>query len=128
VDRAGRGPVALVAAAFVQDVIGHAIGVRDEALAAAEGLAPLYARFVATDHVPSAVLAELRLVRPAPDKVLRAVHLRASPGAEGSGLRVLVAADAAAAIVLRHGLATPPSMAQLQALVGGARGSGGAPR
>jgi hypothetical protein len=115
---AGRGEAAAarVAACYVQDALGRAIGERDEALAANGGLAQLYARFAGAAQVPLSALAELRVTRPAPDKVLRAVRARAPPGDEGSGARVLVPAHAAAALVLRHSLAAPPSMARLREL------------
>lgn len=117
---------ARVAVAFVQDALGKAIRARDEALAANGALALVYSRFAAPSsahQVPFAMLAALRIVRPAPDRVLRAVQVRASPGAEGSGLRVLVPASAAVGLVLRHELAEPPSLTRLRdlALLDGTR-------
>lgn len=70
--------------------------------------------------MPFSVLAELRVVRSTPDKVLRAARLDAAHGAEGGGLHVLVPANAAAALVLRHALATPPSLERLRELAAAA--------
>lgn len=114
---AGGGSVSRVAAAYAQDAIGRAIGERDEALAACPGLRALYARFArGATRVPLAARAELRVVRPTPDRVLRAVHARATPGDDASGEIVLVPTTSASALALRHSLAAPLSMARLRAL------------
>jgi hypothetical protein len=61
-------------------------------------------------------LKEMKLVRPSPDKVLRAVKLRALAGSRGGGRRVLIPADAATALVLRTGITDTPSLEELKAL------------
>ena len=78
-------------------------------------LRALFDRFRGGDAVPLEVLEEAGLVRPSPDKVLRAVA-RYAPGCAEAQL-VLEPADAAAALVLRHGLRKTPSMDALKGLV-----------
>ena len=55
-------------------------------------------------------------MRPSPDKVLRAVKLRALAGSRGGGRRMLIPADAATALVLRTGISDTPSLEELKAL------------
>ena len=63
--------------------------------------------------MPRSVLREMLLRLPSPDKVLRAV--------QRCGAEVLIPADAAMALVLRHDLQVAPPLHELQALL--ARGS-----
>jgi energy-coupling factor transporter ATP-binding protein EcfA2 len=116
-ERQPRGEVETVVAKFVQDLLGKALENRNVALAGDERLQGLYVKFRSCSEVPSSVLTDLKLVRQSPDKVLRNVRQRTAVGSEGGGERILVPADAASSLVLRHGLAKTPSMAQLRAML-----------
>lgn len=113
--RGGEG-VERAAAAFVQNLIGKAIDNVRGAVAHDDRLQTHYDSFRGGADVLSAALG---FVRPSPDKVLRAVQRRTPAGARGSGGRILVPADAATAVVLRHGLTDTPSVAELRALASG---------
>jgi len=115
-ERQPREEVETVVARFVQELLGKALENRNVALAGNTRLRGLYDLFRSCSEVPSSVLTGLGLVRQSPDKVLRNVRQRAAVGSEGSGERILVPADAASSLVLRHGLAKTPSMAQLRAM------------
>ena len=101
---------------FVQNLIGRANDSVSSAVASNERLQGLYDRFRESSGVPSAILKEMKLVRPSPDKVLRAVNLRVPAGSRGGGRRVLIPADAATALVLRTGITDTPSIEELKAL------------
>ena len=105
-----------VVALFVQNLIGRANDNVSSAVASNERLQGLYDKFRESSEVPSAILKEMKLVRPSPDKVLRAVKLRALAGSRGGGRRVLIPADAATALVLRTGITDTPSLEELKAL------------
>ena len=107
----GKADVAPVAAGFVQMLLIRAIGEVSSAVAADRNLKELYALFRSTATVRLSLLEEKGIVRPSPDKVLRAVIDR------GAAQLVLVPADAAIALVLRFGFSTAPSMAELTSLV-----------
>jgi len=113
--RGGEG-VERAASAFVQNLIGKAIDNVSCAVAGNVRLQKLYDLFREGADVPSDALRSLALVRPSPDKVLRAVRRRTPAGTRGSGERILVPADAATAVVLRHALTITPSTAELRAL------------
>ena len=95
--------------AFVQAQLLAAISQRDEHLAADKRLKPLYERFATIDAVPVGELVAMELVRPSPDKVLRAL-VRDSE-------TVLVPATPAMALVLRQKLAKAPPLDALKAVV-----------
>ena len=106
-----------VVALFVQSLIGRANENISGAVASNERLQGLYDMFRESSEVPSAAtLKEMKLVRPSPDKVLRAVKLRALAGSRGGGRRVLIPADAATALVLRTGITEASSLEELKAL------------
>ena len=105
-----------VVALFVQNLIGRANDNISSAVANNERLQGLYDMFRESSEVPSATLKEMKLVRPSPDKVLRAVKLRVLAGSRGGGRRVLIPADAATALVLRTGITDTPSLEELKAL------------
>jgi hypothetical protein len=111
--------IELAVAEFVQDLLGKALRNKSEAIIANESTKKLFALFrdPACTAVSFATLEDLTLLRLSPDKVLRAVRRRTKVGSEGSGERVLIPADAASSLVLRHGLTTTPSMVQLKALL-----------
>ena len=116
-DAREREDIALVVAAFVQNLVGKALDNVHSAIAGNERLDGLFAQFRTTDEVPSAFLASNKLVRPSPDKVLRVVLQRHPDrtSTSRSGQRVLVPADAATAFVLRSGVSAVPSFEELQA-------------
>jgi len=101
--------VAPIVEAFVQAQLVAAISQRDESLAADKRLKPLYERFTTIAAVSAGELAMLELVRPSPDKVLRALVR--------DGKSVLVPASPAMALVLRHNLTEAPPLGAIQALV-----------
>ena len=86
------------------------------AVASNERLQELFDKFRESSEVPSAILKEMKLVRPSPDKVLRVVKTRISAGSRGGGRRVLIPADAAATLVLRNGITDTPSLKELKEL------------
>jgi hypothetical protein len=110
------GDLELVVALFVQNLIGKAIDNVSSAVASNKRLQALFDKFRESSEVPSAILMEMELVRPSPDKVLRVVKMRTSAGSRGGGRRVLIPADAATALVLRNGITDPPSLKELKAL------------
>jgi hypothetical protein len=100
---------------FVQNLIGRAMDNVSSAVASDKALQGLYDKFREEREVPSAILKDLQIVRPSPDKVLRTVKRRASAGRRGGWQRILIPADAATALVLRHELAEVPSLEELKA-------------
>ena len=109
--------IELVVASFVQKLVGKAMDNVSSAVAINKRLQGLFDKFRESSEVPSAILRDLEIVRPSPDKVLRAVELRTSAGSRGGGQRVLIPADAATAVVLRHGIsALALSLDELKAL------------
>jgi hypothetical protein len=109
--------IELVVARFVQKLVGKAMDNVSSAVASNKHLQGLFDKFRESSEVPSAILSDMEIVRPSPDKVLRAVELRASAGSCGGGQRVLIPADAATAVVLRHGIpALALSLVELKAL------------
>ena len=107
----GGGRAAPVTTAFIQALLIRAIAEVSNAVTADPRLKALFSRFRGTEAVRYAVLEEEGIVRASPDKVLRAVI------DEGAAQLVLTPADAATALVLRHGLADAPSMDGLKALL-----------
>jgi hypothetical protein len=105
-----------VVALFVQNLIGVAMDNVSSAVASNKRLQALFDKFRESSEVPSAILKEMELVRPSPDKVLRVTKLRTPAGSRGGGERVLVPADAATALVLRYGITGSPSLKELKAL------------
>jgi hypothetical protein len=105
----------LVVALFVQNLIGKAMDSVSSAVASNEHLQGLFDKFRESSEVPSAILKEMKLVRPSPDKVLRVVK-RSTSGGDGGGQRILIPADAATAVVLRHAFTIAPSIDKLKAL------------
>ena len=102
---------------FVLNLIGRALDNISSAVTSNEHLQELYDKFRESSMVPCAALKDLKLVRPSPDKVLRAVQLRAtSASSRGGGMRFLIPADAATALVLRTGVTDTPSLDELKAL------------
>jgi len=110
-----RQNIEQVVAFFVQDLVGKALDAVSSALASDERLQELFDKFRTSSDVPCTVLKDMGLVRPSPDKVLRAVKLRVT-GSRGGGQRFLIPADAAAFIVLRHGIIEVPTFEELKAL------------
>jgi hypothetical protein len=108
--------IELVVALFVQDLISKALMNINNALTSNERLKSLYDKFRENSEVPSAILKDMKLVRPSPDKVLRQVKMRVTPGSHGSGRYILIPADAATALVLRTGINEIPSIDELKAL------------
>ena len=108
--------IELVVALFVQDLISKALKNINTALTSNERLQALYDKFRENSEVPSAILKDMKLVRPSPDKVLREVNMRVSPGSHGSGRYILIPADAATALVLHTGITEIPSIDELKTL------------
>jgi hypothetical protein len=67
--------IELVVALFVQDLISKALKNINTALTSNERLQALYDKFRENSEVPSAILKDMKLVRPSPDKVLREVNM-----------------------------------------------------
>ena len=113
-----RQPNALaqVVALFVQSLIGTALSAVSVSVAADPRKRGLYLLFRESSEVPESSLEDMSLVRSTPDKVLRAVRQRASAGSRGGGRRILIPADASAALVLRTGITDTPSIEELKAL------------
>jgi hypothetical protein len=107
----GGGSAAPVATAFVQAQLIRAIAEVSLAATADTRLKALFSRFRGAATVRHAVLEEEGIVRAPPDTVLRAEIDQAAVQL------VLKPADAATALVLRHGLADVPSMDGLKALL-----------
>ena len=105
-----------VVSLFVQNLIGTAASAVSVSIAADSQKRGLYLLFRDSGEVLESVLEEMNLVRSTPDKVLRAVRMRASAGSRGGGQRVLIPADAATAVVLRHGISMVPSLEELKAM------------
>jgi hypothetical protein len=106
-----------VVALFVCNLIGRALDNISSAVANDKRLKALFYKFRENSEVPSSTLEGMELVRPSPDKVLRVVKFFTSAEDRGSGMRVLIPADAATALVLRTGITHTPSIAELKALV-----------
>jgi hypothetical protein len=111
-----RQNIEQVVALFVQNLVGKAIDNVSSAVASSKHLQGLFDKFRESSEVPSTILKDMEIVRPSPDKVLRAVKLRAFAGSRGSGQRILIPADAATVVVLRHGISVVPSIEELKAL------------
>jgi hypothetical protein len=111
--------IELVVAAFVQDLLGKAMRNKNESVIASKGMKKLFALFrnLRCSEVDFSVLEDMELVRPSPDKVLRAVRRITTAGSRGSGQRILIPADAATALVLRYDLTVTPSMEELKAML-----------
>lgn len=105
-----------VVAIFVRNLLGKAMENVSNAVANDERLQVLFDNFRENSAMPSAILKDMKLVRPSPDKVLRTVTLRAPAGRRGGGQRILIPADAATVVVLRHELTVTPTMDELKAL------------
>ena len=105
-----------VVSLFVQNLIGTAASAVSVSIAADSQRRGLYLLFRDSGEVLESVLEEMNLVRSTPDKVLRAVRMRASAGSRGGGQRVIIPADAATAVVLRHGISMVPSLEELKAM------------
>ena len=120
-----RQNIEKVVAPFVQNLISKALNNVRRALISNEHLQGLFDKFRenSSEEVPSAILMEMKLVRPSPDKVLRAVIIRDSPGSHGSGRDILIPADAATALVLRTGITEIPSIEKLKAFTTASNGS-----
>ena len=118
-----RQNIEKVVALFVQKLIGMALNNVNSALASNKRLKALYDKFRESSEVPSAILKDMELVRPSPDKVLREVNVRVSPGSHGSGRYILIPADTATFLVLRTGISEIPSIEELKALAMSLKGS-----
>jgi hypothetical protein len=119
---AGRGAdAAPVATALVEDLLARAVGNVGDAVAADARLPPLFALFGpgGSAAVRYSALRDLGVVRASPDKVLRAVSRRDGGGGGGAERtrRVLVPADAAAALALRFALTEAPAARELAAML-----------
>jgi hypothetical protein len=108
-----------VVALFVRNMIGKALDNVSSSVANDKRLQALYDKFVECSEVPSSTLKGMELVRPSPDKVLRAVKLHTSSDVRGGGRRILIPADAATALVLRLGITDTLSLEELKALAHG---------
>jgi hypothetical protein len=102
--------------AFVRSLIIKAMSAVSLSVAADSQMRDLYLRFREKNAVPESVLEELKLVRPSPDKVLRAVQPRMSAGILEGGRRMLIPADAATALVLCTGFTDTPHIDKLKVL------------
>ena len=105
-----------VAVVFVRNLIGRAMDNVSSAVASNENLQGLYDKYRESSEVPSAILKDMKLVRPSPDKVLRVVKRHVPADERGGEQRILIPADAATVVVLRHGLTVVPSISELKAL------------
>lgn len=97
--------------AFALERVGQAIGRQTRLVVRHPHLKELLAMFQTVDIVYEDVISKKRFVRPDIDYVLRAVD---SSGA-------VIPADAAMALVLRHGLMKKPTIEELRKLVGEVR-------
>ena len=93
---------------YILDEVGKAIDRRDTMLAAHPAMKTVLDIFKSQSRVPKALLTEMGIVNPSPNKALRAKMY--------NHVFVLVPADAAMALVLRLCLTTPPSIDDLQKL------------
>ena len=109
-----RSDLAPVVAAFALGALKKAVHNVGDAVAADKRLKALFCLFRDAHKVPYSVLQAEGLVRPSPDKVLRAVF---AVGISGAPEDVLVPADAATALVLRWGLTEVPPMSSLADLL-----------
>jgi hypothetical protein len=105
-----------VVALFVQNLLGKAMENVSSAVASDKRLQGLFDKFRESSEMPIAILKDMEIVRPSPDKVLRVVSRRISAGSSGGGQRILIPADAATALVLRNGISVTPSISELRAL------------
>jgi hypothetical protein len=108
--------IELVVALFLQNLISNALKNINTAMTSNKRLKSLYDKFRENSEVPSPILMEMELVLPSPDKVLREVNMRGTPGSHGSGRYILIPADAATALVLRTGINEIPSIDEFKAL------------
>jgi hypothetical protein len=104
--RAAPGRAAAVAADFARGLILDAID-RLRAANLHPSMEPVLALLRSADEAPAAMLKGV--VLPSPNKVLREVR-------RGVDATVFVPADAAMAMVLRHGLDAPPEISALRAM------------
>ena len=106
----------LVVAHFVKDMLAKAIKNVNDSMVTHKHLRKLYELFQETSQVPYSALLKNDLLRPSPDKVLRAVQVRPASlsASEASEEYVLVPADAATKLVLRWGCSIPPTLAVLK--------------
>ena len=100
----------------MQCLIGTALSAVSVSVAAVSNKRELYLHFLESSEEPESLLEKMSLVRSMPDKVLRAVKRRASASSSGGGMRILIPADAATALVLRTGMKDDPSLEELKAL------------
>ncbi len=103
-----------IVADFVLGNLKKAVHNIGDAVAVDKSLQTLFDGFRGVACVPYSVLKALQIVRPSPDKVLRAVFAVSAGGVPED---VLVPADAATALILRCGLTEVPTMAALAALL-----------
>lgn len=97
---------------LAQEALALAVARRDRAVAADSRLAALYECFAGeagSAAVPLAMTREMQLPLPSPEKVLRAVRRGAAV--------VLLPADAAMALVLRHNMQDAPTLDELALLL-----------
>jgi len=104
--RAAPGRAPAIAADFARGLLLDAID-RMRAANLHPSMEPVLALLRSADEVPAALLKGV--VLPSPNKVLREAR-------RGVDATVFVPADAAMAMVLRHGLEAPPEISELQAL------------
>jgi hypothetical protein len=105
-----------VVVVFVRNLIGRALYNVSSAVASNKRLQGLFDKFRQSSDVSSAILKDMELVRPSPDKVLRVVNLHTSVDERGGGRRILIPSDAATALVLGTGITDTPSLGELKAL------------
>ena len=97
------------AESYLLSELRSAITRRGAMIVAYPYMAKILHEFKAVDEVPEVLLTSKLIASPSPNKVLRAA-------ANSAGAAVFVPADAAMALVLRHGFETPPTLAELQVI------------
>ena len=100
-----------VATKYMRSRLGAAISDVDKSCVGCPDLVKLYAKFLdnTDESVEASVLRQLQLTRPSPDKVLRAVFV--------DDVMILIPADSAKRLVLKHNLRrTPSTLQELKAL------------
>ena len=101
---------------YILDEVGKAISRRGRMLSAHPSMKAVLDIFKTMSEIPEELLAEMGMINPSPNKVLRVVMR--------SHVAMLVPADATMALVLRFSLSKTPSIEELQKLLANNKGDG----
>ena len=109
--------IELVAAAFVQRLLGNALDNVNQEVCLDEQTRSVLADIHLHGEMTLSAFRRMEFARPLPYKVLRVARRRTPAGSQGSGQFVIVPADAATSFVLRHAIGGTPSMEKLKAML-----------